>query len=276
VRGWSLAYDGASQTLYAGDLDGKLYTGNPATGATTLVGDTTLARINGMTFRGTSNAEGLLTINAQTINVGASITTNGNQTYSGAVALSSSATLTSDTGTLTFSSTLAAAANAATLVGAEIDFNGGADSVSGTSTLVLKPSDTSSTIGIGGGAGTLEISDTDIAALQDGFSLITIGDAANGTGAVDVGSSTFTDPTTIVGGSIVITGDASGTGGLTFTARTGDITGADLVVDGPATFNGDFSINGSSPGKIQLFKDMDFTSGKNFSVQLNGALVHEA
>jgi len=76
------------------------------------------------------------------------------------------------------------------------------------------------------------ISDAEITNLQDGFSSITIGDAAAGTGAVDVDSSTFTDPLTIVGGSIAVTELNAGTNGVTLTARTGAITdGGDVGTD---------------------------------------------
>ena len=52
-----------------------------------------------------------------------------------------------------------------TLAADEIDFNGGASSVSGTSALLLQPSAAGVTVGVGGGAGTLDVSDTDIAAV---------------------------------------------------------------------------------------------------------------
>ena len=93
---------------------------------------------------------------------------------------------------------------------------------------------TSSTIGVGGGTGDFNLDDSEITKLADGFSAITIGDAANGTGAVDIDSSTFLDPVTIVGGAtggdefIRVTGLVSTTNDVTIQARTGNI-----VVDEP-------------------------------------------
>jgi fibronectin-binding autotransporter adhesin len=96
--------------------------------------------------------------------------------------------------------------------------------VSGTGSLSIVPSNAASTIGIGGGTGTLSIGDTSLANLADGFCSITIGDAAAGTGAVDVDSSTFNDPITIVGGSIAVEGLAAGANAVALTARAGAIT----------------------------------------------------
>jgi len=143
----------------------------------------------------TTNADGSTTIDTSAVNA-ASITLND------AVTVSQSTTLTAD----------------------EIDFGGGANSVSGTVDLTLTPAAADATIGVGGGAGTFDISDTDIAALADGFASITIGDLAAGTGAVDINNSTFVDDVIVAGGSIVVTGLNAGTNDVTLTARTGDIT----------------------------------------------------
>lgn len=103
-------------------------------------------------------------------------------------------------------------------------YNIPAGTVQSTGALTIKPLTASTTIGVGGGSGTLDISDTELTKLVDGFSSITIGDAATGTGAVDIDSSTFTDPLTIVGGSIAVTELSAGSDSLTLTARTGAIT----------------------------------------------------
>ena len=104
--------------------------------------------------------------------------------------------------------------------------------VQGGGNLLIKPRTASTSIGLGGGAGTLNLDDTELGFLADGFSSITIGDAAAGTGAVDVDSSTFTDNVTIVGGSIDVTELNAGGNGVTLTARTGAITdGGDVGID---------------------------------------------
>src|SRR5439155_221695 len=109
-----------------------------------------------------------------------------------------------------------------------IAFNGGANSVSGSSTILLQPGAAGSTVGIGGGAGTLNVSTTNITALQDGFSEITIG-RSDGTGLVTINSATFTDPLTIqsagVAGAITLSGaltTAASNSAITLIAGTGN------------------------------------------------------
>src|SRR5207253_571970 len=80
-------------------------------------------------------------------------------------------------------SSLAAGANALTLTADGMAFNGGANSVNGSSTILLQPGAVGSSVGIGGGVGTLQVTTADITALQDGFSGITIG-RSDGTGLV--------------------------------------------------------------------------------------------
>ncbi|MDA1017307.1 MAG: hypothetical protein O3A00_22975, partial [Planctomycetota bacterium] len=96
--------------------------------------------------------------------------------------------------------------------------------VRGSGPITLLPSQAASTIGIGGGTGTFNVNDGELTKLSNGFSSITIGNAATGTGAVDVDSSTFNDPVTIVGGSIAVEGLNAGTNAVTLTARAGAIT----------------------------------------------------
>ena len=96
--------------------------------------------------------------------------------------------------------------------------------VRGAGTLTIKPLAASTSIGLGGGVGTLNLDDTELGFLSDGFSSITIGDSTSGTGAVDVDSSVFTDPVTVVGGSMFVTELVAGTNAVTLTARTGAIT----------------------------------------------------
>jgi hypothetical protein len=73
--------------------------------------------------------------------------------------------------------------------------------------LIIQPQTPGTAINLGTGAtdSGLQLTDGELGRLSNGFSSITIGDATSGTGAVDVNSSTFTDPVTIVGGSIAVT-----------------------------------------------------------------------
>lgn len=99
------------------------------------------------------------------------------------------------TGTLTFNGTLAVNANNLTLTGDEIDFLGGAGSVTGTGDLVLRPSAGGLGIGIGTAeiGGRLDLSDVDLAALAGTFNLVTVG-RSGGTHAFTVDSATINNP----------------------------------------------------------------------------------
>ncbi|HRJ49103.1 MAG TPA: hypothetical protein PKU91_01120, partial [Phycisphaerales bacterium] len=99
------------------------------------------------------------------------------------------------TGTLTFTGTLAVNSNNLTLTGDEIDFTGGANSVTGTGGLVLQPSTGGLAIGVGTteAINRLDLTDTDLAALAGNFNLVTVG-RAGGTHAITVDSATIRNP----------------------------------------------------------------------------------
>ncbi len=169
--------------------------------------------------------------------------------FAGAVtATADGLVMNSGAGTTTFASTLALGTNTFTITGDEIDFTGGAGSVTGTGSLTLQGAAAGTTIGTGGGAGTLDLSDTDLAALADGFTLLTIG-RVDQAGAIDVGSSAFNDATTIrnQGGTISITDAVTGTDGtLTFTA-TGINLGSTVTTQaGAVQFNGPVTLTANS------------------------------
>ena len=126
----------------------------------------------------------------------------------------------------------ASQAGAVTLTGDTVNLASG--QVSGTGPLLLQPLTPSTSIGVGTGAsGTFSLPSGALGLLQDGFSSITIG-RADGSGAVDVRTASFTDPVTIrapaSGGSIAVNGTlSSGTG-----ASLGSITlqaGGDLSLN---------------------------------------------
>ena len=71
-----------------------------------------------------------------------------------------------------------------------------AGTVNGTGRLFLEPLDPGTSIGLGGGAGTFNLSSGELSQIQNGFSQITIGHTA-GTGLINVGSHTFSDPVII-------------------------------------------------------------------------------
>jgi hypothetical protein len=124
---------------------------------------------------------------------------------------------------------VATSTGAATITAADVVLN---DNLAGSGALIVKPSTADSGIGIGGGTGDFNIDDTELGKLADGFSSITIGDATSGSGQVDIDSSTFADPVTILGGSVAVTGLDAGSNSVTLTARTGAITdGGDSATD---------------------------------------------
>lgn len=194
-------------------------------------------------------------------------TTDDNISFSGGnTTLSVNArTLAAGTGTITFNNGLALQTNTLTLSADGIDFLGGADSVTGSSSssaLCLFGATGTSTIGIANGAGTLNLSQTDLAAVATTVGELQLG-AASGTGlitlqgppspvvlnnttrlrapasilstfTVPAASSIFFDATSTVSASlsassITFTGNATLNGDIaltaTNTANTGSLTG---------------------------------------------------
>ena len=131
--------------------------------------------------------------------------------------------LTSSTGTLTISGPTSTGTGSITLTAEDMAINA---PVTSTGALIVQPLTPNKSIGLAGGAGGFNLSSAEIANLMDGFSSITIGRVADGTGVVMVGgSTTFTDPVTLVGGSIDSNGTLASIGHpVTLTAHAGDIT----------------------------------------------------
>ncbi|MCL4743124.1 MAG: filamentous hemagglutinin N-terminal domain-containing protein [Phycisphaerales bacterium] len=183
---------------------------------------------------------GLSQSGAGPVSIGANITAAGTPiSFAGPVTFAQPVELVG--GSITFLSTAAASSNALTLTADEIDLLGGANSFSGSSSLLLRPTTAGVSIDIGspaGGSGTLELSDTDLAALADGFSAITIG-RADGQHTIVIGSATFRDPTTIrtpSAGSITVAGTLTGTGNASFLL---DGSGATTFLNAPIVTDGD-------------------------------------
>ncbi|MBI1918657.1 MAG: autotransporter-associated beta strand repeat-containing protein, partial [Planctomycetes bacterium] len=223
------------------------------------------------------SASGGLSVSAASIDLSANITTGGDQTYNNATTLSASATLNAGTGTIGFGDTLATGANDLTLTADEIDFNGGANSVTGSGNLALQPSAANVSIGVGGGAGTLDLSDSDIAALANGFNQITIG-RSDGNGTIAVDSASFKDSVTLrepnTGGQISVDGRldttaASDGGAITLAGSGGTTTlNADVVTAGADIIISDSIILGT-PATVTL----DTTDGGNVATGANITLT---
>jgi hypothetical protein len=108
-------------------------------------------------------------------------------------------------GMLNVAGTLNVGANALSLQGDEINLNGGANSIIGTSSVTLQQTSTGVSIVVAAaadsGASVLDLTSTDLVALKDGFTGIVIG-LANATAVTTttVNSVTFTDPPTLRSG----------------------------------------------------------------------------
>ena len=157
-----------------------------------------------------------------------------------------------------------------------IDLNR-AIAIRGSGPLIISPTTVSSTIGIGGGSGTLNLDDVELRKLADGFRSITVGNATNGTGAVDVDSSTFHDPVAIVGGTIDVDQLDAQSNEVTLTARTGSISTALGRVTAPSVtgkmvwLNGDVA-PGASPGPFNVDGSVTFDGSGSYSLDLDGVV----
>ncbi|MEA3211935.1 MAG: hypothetical protein QOE70_4992, partial [Chthoniobacter sp.] len=102
--------------------------------------------------------------------------------------------------------------------------------------LTIQPLSPATTIGVGGGAGVLDVSAGDFGTLSDGFGSITIG-RSNGTGAINVGPITFSDPVTLRNpgagaGGIAFNGAVTANEGLVATSAGTVTVGATLTAGG--------------------------------------------
>jgi CHAT domain-containing protein len=217
-------------------------------------------------------------INAQNVEVaGGIITGNRDFTFNTPVILTDKAIFDAGTATIGFNSTLAAGGNNLTLKANEIDFRGGANSVTGTGILQLQPTTLSQNIAIAGSdnaTASLDLTANDLAALQDGFNDIKIG-SNNGSGTITVVNDVeFKDPlmlqTSTGAGEIVINGAITGIGNASITldapittlnaditTASQDITlgnvllGADVTLD-TSCCGGDIIFNGTVDNNQKL------------------------
>ncbi len=251
-------------------------------------GDLSIATVDGLTGLTTQGGDIVLTDDTM-LTIDKAVDSNGgnaNFTAKDGVTISATGTVetndgnytvdadsdTDNTGIYSQNGTVMAAAGAVSITAADVDLT--AD-LSGTGTLAFTPSTASRNIGIGMGAtGNFNLDDTDLSHLADGFSSITIGDPA-GTGAVDINASTFTDPVTIVGGSIDVDGLDAGANDVTLTANIGAITtspgqavGQDITA-GTATLNGTIA-PGGSPGQLAVTGNLLLSSGDTYRAELQG------
>ncbi|MBD1892674.1 CHAT domain-containing protein [Coleofasciculus sp. FACHB-SPT9] len=173
---------------------------------------------------------------ADVVNVTGNIYTVNALTFNSNVNLSGNTEFNVKTGSLTFSKLLTAGSHALTLTADEINLTGGADSITGTNTVVLQPKTPSKQIAIGGMSDSetgltpvtdiLDLTATDLSVLKDGFSSITIG-RNNGKGSINVNAIALKDSLSVrspEGGNINFLGTVDGANNLTVNAGTGTTT----------------------------------------------------
>ncbi|MBD2742573.1 CHAT domain-containing protein [Coleofasciculus sp. FACHB-1120] len=173
---------------------------------------------------------------ADVVNVTGNIYTVNALTFNSNVNLSGNTEFNVKTGSLTFSKLLTAGSHALTLTADEINLTGGADSITGTNTVVLQPKTPSKQIAIGGMSDSetgltpvtdiLDLTATDLSVLKDGFSSITIG-RNNGKGSINVNAIALKDSLSVrspEGGNINFLGTVDGANNLTINAGTGTTT----------------------------------------------------
>jgi hypothetical protein len=112
-----------------------------AVGSNTAVGNVAIANSGSLTLNSAANmnlAGAFLQNGTGAISIGSNITTtNANITFNGPVTQTGDVALTAGTGTITFNSSWAAGDNPLALSANEMNFLGGASSVTGTNTLTL-------------------------------------------------------------------------------------------------------------------------------------------
>jgi filamentous hemagglutinin family protein len=256
-----------------------------AVGATTATGLLTLSghNINLNSTVTTGGGVGVAVTNTGVLTIGGTMTLDGNMTQTGTggtVQANASISTTGDTiglggavtvgaggltfnsvgGTVNFGSALALGSNAFTISANDINFFGGAGSVTGTSTITLQPGVDGTSIGIAGGSGTLQLTGTDLLALANGFSQIIIG-RATGSQAININAATFADPVLFRspgGGTISVLGALAGATGsnasFTLTGTSPIDVNANIVTDGQA-----IQING--PVVLSANALLDTTNG---------------
>ncbi|MCC6425515.1 MAG: filamentous hemagglutinin N-terminal domain-containing protein [Phycisphaerales bacterium] len=184
-------------------------------------------------------------------------------TFNNAAAFDEAFTVSSSGGTVTVASTLDTGPQDITIQGVQVDFGGGADSVTGGAGLTIRPTSAGASISVGDAAtGTFDLDATDVAALGGGFTLLTIGHDT-GTALTTIGTAAFDAPVLIqqggTAGQIAVTNTAvlSGTGTMGLTAGSGNsgsftkADGGQITSGGTMTITADSIDLGAGAGTIQ-------------------------
>jgi len=263
VAAGTAAYDvlitGTSNSIAGSSLfsnTGQLTIGDAANDVSLFTGGlTAITQSAGFGAGFVRTAGGVVNLGAVTFTAATTIdtTNNGgvpagaNLTLAGALGGQNLALVAGTAGTVVLGAGTAAVANL-TVTADEINFTGGAGSITATGAVLLQGATAATTIGVGGGAGTLDLNDTDLAAIADGATSITIGQAAQ-TALVTVDTSAFQDPVTIRSSGTL--GEVQVDGLITATGATTSVTlqGATLDLNaGIDTAGGAVTLTGGAGG----------------------------
>ncbi|MDP6119252.1 MAG: hypothetical protein QGG53_45880, partial [Planctomycetota bacterium] len=202
-----------------------------------------------------------------TVNGGINVQTNGNVSFTGTVSVADGQDVDVDSLSIDFQNSLNVSNATITLQAGEIDFTGGASSITGpNSSLVFQAQNSGDNINVGGNTttGDLDLTDTDLAAIGDGFASITIGQSSGSGNLTITGAATVSDPTTFLmasGGKIKVNAQITGAGDASLTFHgvlDTTILNADVVTEGN-------TITFSDSVEVQGVRTVDSTSGGNFS-----------
>jgi len=236
-----------------------------AGGANGLVTDSNM----GETILNEDVVAGSLDATAVAISLGGDVDTSaagGDQTYTGPMTLVGAArTLDAGTGGITVNDGLMAGAFGLTLIGDGIDLLGGADSVTGTGGLTIRPSDANTDLDIGTvpapGSG-LQFGQASFQAIGPDFGSVTFGLTGTGAHTIQAGDvgTTYESPTTFASpsGETVLVSDstAANDGSFTFTSpvRVGEGLGVTLTTaDQGISFPGEvFGTPGGASESLSL------------------------
>ncbi|HEY9300234.1 MAG TPA: hypothetical protein VIQ31_28495, partial [Phormidium sp.] len=219
----------------------------------------------------TGTGETAITFKATTLEIAGDIKTeNKDIKLESSVTLANDVQLNAGKGTITFGKSVDAGEKALTITADEIDFLGGAESVSGTNTLTLQPAtpELEVTLGDSENYNRLDLTNTDLDSLKAGFKSVTIG-REDGKGAVTIaGDITFNNSVTIQSpkepGSI----KANGTINATREAEINLIAGGDISVrsintnEQAVTIKADADNNGSGTVSTNLDDTIQTKGGK--------------
>ncbi|MFT5430792.1 MAG: putative repeat protein (TIGR01451 family), partial [Myxococcota bacterium] len=176
------------------------------------------------------------------------------------------------TGTQTYGDTLTG--TDLVLEAGNINFSGGADSVSGTGTLTITNQDNANGIKLAAGAGAtfISLSATDMAALADGWAQLKFGDTGDN-GVIDLAAAIVTDPVSLTGSNIIGNSLNAGSNAITLNGSVRTVSG---VFTGETTVNGEVSPAGPAAiGSVSFDGGLTLDGTDTVVLGVTNATVHD-